>query len=162
MADGESAVPGERRDRGELGHTDLTPVKAKRPFRGDGEALVWFEAIQQFTGVEVLLHHIAGVDNTVADDLSRDAVERAVETLRTMAGVQPVFAVVPPEWRDVSVIATAERNPEGIPGEIERSRNTENWSRDLTRVGICYPHPPQHSTPCAALCQHAAPSVFSV
>lgn len=38
MADGESAVPGERRDRGELGHTDLTPVKAKRPVRGDGEA----------------------------------------------------------------------------------------------------------------------------
>ena len=71
------------------------------------EALIWFEAIQQHVGVEVLMHHIAGEDNTVADDLSRDAVERAVEALRTMAGVQPVLAVVPPEWRDVSVIIRA-------------------------------------------------------
>ena len=38
MADEESAAPGERRDRGELGHTDLTPVKSKRPVRADDEA----------------------------------------------------------------------------------------------------------------------------
>ena len=55
----------------------------------------------------MLLHHIAGEDNKVADDLSRDAVERAVAALRTMAGVQPVFTEVPPEWRDVSVIVRA-------------------------------------------------------
>ena len=38
MASGESAVPGERRDRDELGRTDLTPVKSKRPVRADDEA----------------------------------------------------------------------------------------------------------------------------
>ena len=38
MADEESAAPGERRDRGELGHTDLIPVKSKRPVRADDEA----------------------------------------------------------------------------------------------------------------------------
>ena len=71
------------------------------------EALIWFEATQQYVGVEVLLHHIAGEDNKVADDLSRDAVERAVAALRTMAGVQPVFTEVPPEWRDISMIVRA-------------------------------------------------------
>ena len=28
------------------------------------EALVWFEAVQQYVGVEVLLHHIAGKDGS--------------------------------------------------------------------------------------------------
>ena len=38
MASGESAVPGERRDRGDLGRTDLTPVKSKRLVRADSKA----------------------------------------------------------------------------------------------------------------------------
>ena len=38
MASGESAVPGERRDRDELGRTDLTPVKSMRPVRADSKA----------------------------------------------------------------------------------------------------------------------------
>jgi hypothetical protein len=32
------------------------------------EAMAWFEAVQQFVGVEVLLHRISGKDNTVASD----------------------------------------------------------------------------------------------
>ena len=73
------------------------------------EALVWFEAVQQFVGVEVLLHHIAGKDNTVADDLSRDEVERAIRDLRRMSGTEPVHWEVPPEWRDISVVVKAAR-----------------------------------------------------
>ena len=38
MASGESAVPGERRDRDELGRTDLTPIKSKRLVRADSKA----------------------------------------------------------------------------------------------------------------------------
>ena len=38
MASGESAVLGERRDRDELGRTDLTPVKSMRPVRADSKA----------------------------------------------------------------------------------------------------------------------------
>ena len=73
------------------------------------EALVWFESVQLHVGVEVLLHHIAGKDNTVADDLSRDEVERAVRDLRRMSGAVPVHCEVPPEWRDISVVLKAAR-----------------------------------------------------
>jgi hypothetical protein len=73
------------------------------------EALVWFESVQLHVGVDVLLHHIAGKDNTVADDLSRDEVERAVRDLRRMSGAVPVHCEVPPEWRDISVVLKAAR-----------------------------------------------------
>ena len=73
------------------------------------EALVWFESVQLHVGVEVLLHHIAGKDNTVADDLSRDEVERAIRDLRRMSGSVPVHCEVPPEWRDISVVLQAAR-----------------------------------------------------
>ena len=73
------------------------------------EALVWFESVQLHVGVEVLLHHIAGKDNTVADDFSRDEVERAIRDLRRMSGSVPVHCAVPPEWRDISVVVNAAR-----------------------------------------------------
>ena len=38
MGDGESTVPEERRDRDDLGRTDLTPVKSKRLVRADSKA----------------------------------------------------------------------------------------------------------------------------
>ena len=38
MGDGESTIPEERRDRGDLGRTDLTLVKSKRLFRADSKA----------------------------------------------------------------------------------------------------------------------------
>ena len=74
------------------------------------EALLWFESVQRHVGVEVLLHHIAGTDNTITDDLSRNERERAVKTLERLSGVQPQQWAVPDEWRDVSaIVAVAER-----------------------------------------------------
>ena len=80
MADGESAVPGERRDRGELGHTDLTPVKAKRPVRGDGEA--------DETGV-------ADDDELLTDDAHQSDAPNAPSTLACIARTEElVFSCV--------------------------------------------------------------------
>ena len=73
------------------------------------EALVWFESVQQHVGVEVLLNRIAGKDNTVAGDLSRDEVERAIRDLQRMSGSMPVHCEVPPEWRDISAVVKAAR-----------------------------------------------------
>ena len=38
-----------------------------------GEALMLLERIQCHYGVELLAHHVAGVDSTIADDRSRGA-----------------------------------------------------------------------------------------
>ena len=71
------------------------------------EALIWFENIQCHVGVEVLLHHIAGEDNVIADDLSRDRVARAIETLEKMSGVAAVHVELPARWRDISCVTDA-------------------------------------------------------
>ena len=73
------------------------------------EALIWFESVQCHVGVEVLLHHIAGEDNAIADDLSRDRVARAVETLEKMSGVAAVRVELPARWRDISRVTNAVR-----------------------------------------------------
>ena len=75
-----------------------------------GEALMLMERVQCCYGAELLAHHIAGVDNTIADDLSRDRVAKAVEGLRHMAGCEPYRADIPAEWRDISAIVTAVRS----------------------------------------------------
>ena len=71
------------------------------------EALVWLESLQCSVGVELRLHHIAGDDNVIADDLSRDHVERAVMALRSMSGRAPVEVEIPAEWRDLSAVVDA-------------------------------------------------------
>ena len=72
-----------------------------------GEALMWLESVQCFVGVELRLHHIAGEDNVIADDLSRDRVARAVTTLQSMPGRAPVEVEIPAEWRDISTVVDA-------------------------------------------------------
>ena len=67
-----------------------------------GEALVMIEAIQCEFGVELLAHHIAGEDNVIADELSRDKVAMAVQRLREMTGEEPVHVTIPAKWRDTS------------------------------------------------------------
>ena len=47
-------------------------------------ALMMLEAIQCEFGVELLAHHIAGEDNAIADELSRDKVDVVVQTLREL------------------------------------------------------------------------------
>lgn len=74
-----------------------------------GEALMLLERIQLEFGVELLAHHIAGEDNVIADDLSRDRVERALERIRKMTGREPVRVMIPDEWRDTSAIRAAAR-----------------------------------------------------
>ena len=71
------------------------------------EALMWLESVQCFVGVELRLHHIAGVDNVIADDLSRDHVARAVVALQSMSGRAPVEVEIPAEWRDLSAVVDA-------------------------------------------------------
>ena len=74
------------------------------------EALLWFENVQRHVGVEVLLHHIAGVDNKIADDLSREERERAIVELRRLSGEEPQRWAIPDAWRDLSaIVATANR-----------------------------------------------------
>ena len=60
------------------------------------------EAIQCEFGVELLAHHIAGEDNVIADELSRDKVDVAVRRLRDLADEEPVHVTIPPKWRDTS------------------------------------------------------------
>ena len=67
-----------------------------------GEALMMVEAIQCEFGVELLAHHIAGEDNVIADELSRDKVAMAVQRLREMTGEEPVHVTIPAKWRDTS------------------------------------------------------------
>ena len=74
-----------------------------------GEALVLLEKVQVEFGVELLAQHIAGNDNVIADDLSREHVERAVERIRRMTGREPVRALIPDEWRDTPAIIAAVR-----------------------------------------------------
>ena len=59
--------------------------------------------------MELLAQHIAGEDNVIAGDLSRDRVERAIERIRRMTGREPVRAMIPDEWRDTSAIVAAVR-----------------------------------------------------
>ena len=74
-----------------------------------GEALMLLEKVQVHFGVELLAQHIAGEDNVIADDLSRDRVERAIERTRRMTGREPVRVLIPDEWRDTSAIIAAVR-----------------------------------------------------
>ena len=74
-----------------------------------GEALMLLEKVQVHFGVELLAQHIAGEDNVVADDLSRDRVERAIERIRRMTGREPVRVLIPDEWRDTSAVIAAVR-----------------------------------------------------
>jgi len=57
-----------------------------------------------------LAHHIAGVDNTIADDLSRDRVHKAIDDLRRMTGREPYRVQIPAKWRDISGIVNAVRS----------------------------------------------------
>ena len=58
----------------------------------------------------MLLHHIAGVDNKIADDLSREERERAIAELRRLSGEEPQRWAIPDAWRDISaIVATANR-----------------------------------------------------
>ena len=66
------------------------------------EALMVLEAIQCEFGVELLAHHIAGEDNVVADELSRDKVDVAVQRLRELTGEEPAHVTIPTKWRDTS------------------------------------------------------------
>ena len=66
------------------------------------EALMMVEAIQCEFGVELLAHHIAGEDNVIADELSRDKVDVAVQRLRELTGEEPVHVTIPAKWRDTS------------------------------------------------------------
>ena len=75
-----------------------------------GEALMLLGCVQCCYGVELLAHHIAGVDNTIADDLSRDRVAKALEELRHMTGCEPYRVDIPAEWRDISAIVAAVRS----------------------------------------------------
>ena len=73
-----------------------------------GEALMFLERVQCHYGVDILAHHIAGEDNVIADDLSRDRVEKATRELRRLTGKTPIHVTIPPEWRDISeIVATA-------------------------------------------------------
>jgi hypothetical protein len=69
-----------------------------------GEALMHLEAVQCHYGVEILAHHIAGVDNVIADELSRDRMHAALERLRVLTGTEPVKYEIPQQWRDTSNI----------------------------------------------------------
>ena len=75
-----------------------------------GEALMLLESVQCHYGVELLAHHIAGVDNTIADDLSRDRVNKAIDDLRHMTGCEPYRVQIPTKWRDISGIVNAVRS----------------------------------------------------
>ena len=75
-----------------------------------GEALMLLERAQCHYGVELLAHHIAGVDNTIADDLSRGRVAKAIEDLRHMTGCEPYRVDIPAKWRDISAIVAAVRS----------------------------------------------------
>ena len=66
------------------------------------EALVMLEAIQCEFGVELLARHIAGEENAIADELSRDKVDVAVQRLRELTGEEPAHVTVPAKWRDTS------------------------------------------------------------
>ena len=74
-----------------------------------GEALMLLEAVQCHFGVELLAHHIAGTDNVIADDLSRDRVAKAVAELKRLTGKDPVRITIPAKWRDTSAILVAVR-----------------------------------------------------
>ena len=76
-----------------------------------GEALMLLEKVQVEFGVELLAQHIAGEDNVIAGDLSRDRVERAVveRMIRRITGREPVRVLIPDEWRDTSAIIAAVR-----------------------------------------------------
>jgi hypothetical protein len=74
-----------------------------------GEALMFLERVQCHYGVELMAHHIAGEDNVIADDLSRDRVEKAIEDLRRLTGKEPFRVVIPAEWRDISTVLAAVR-----------------------------------------------------
>ena len=50
--------------------------------------------------IEVLLVHIAGKRNVIADALSRGAIDEALELLRRLTGVEPVVCTIPAEWTE--------------------------------------------------------------
>ena len=66
------------------------------------EASMMLEAIQCDFWVELLAHHIAGEDNVIADELSRDKVDVAVLRLRELTSKEPVHVTIPAKWRDTS------------------------------------------------------------
>ena len=69
-----------------------------------GEALMLLEAVQRHFGIEVLAQHIAGEDNVIADELSRDKVDVAVRRLRELTGVEPIHVTIPDEWRNTAQV----------------------------------------------------------
>ena len=74
-----------------------------------GEALMHLEAVQCEFGVELLAHHIAGEDNAIADELSRDKVEMALVRLRELTGMEPVKWNIPAKWRSTANVLNAVR-----------------------------------------------------
>ena len=60
------------------------------------------EAIQCEFGDELLAHHIAGENNAIAGEISRDKVDVAVLRLRELTSKEPVHVTIPAKWRDTS------------------------------------------------------------
>ena len=73
------------------------------------EALMHLEAVQCEYGVELLAHHIAGEDNVIADELSRDKVLAALVRLRELTGKEPVKWNIPAKWRSTANVLNAVR-----------------------------------------------------
>jgi len=73
------------------------------------EALMHLEAVQCEFGVELLAHHIAGEDNVIADELSRDKVLAALVRLRELTGKEPVKWNIPAKWRSTANVLNAVR-----------------------------------------------------
>jgi hypothetical protein len=73
------------------------------------EALMHLEAVQCEFGVELLAHHIAGEDNVIADELSRDKVLAALVRLRELTGSEPVKWNIPAKWRSTANVLNAVR-----------------------------------------------------
>ena len=49
-------------------------------------------------GIEILMEHLPGERNVIADALSRHGRERAVTLLRRLAGREPIHCELPEEW----------------------------------------------------------------
>ena len=70
-------------------------------------ALLLLESVQRQYGIEILAHHIAGVDNVIADDLSRGRIEKAVRELQRLTTQRPVHVTIPKELRDLTGVVRA-------------------------------------------------------